>query len=289
MKGGMKLNDLLHLIEFRKEVGKKDIILEQCEEWDSRLKDYNIILSERKKAEIIDYIDQSEVHSKHLIEILQKQPEIALRKIFNLENGTSFTTSFLERYGIENVIRQQEDTIEYKERLDGTETEPIIQKEERKETVLEEISERERLPIDYMEVEPVKIQICGDYNGKLSDLMDGLSNEIGQVVIPFEITDIFEQILTLKRYDVRIFNGKKYALSKKIRDDMVLKIKEEAIERLKTGIPYNLSLWTNFCYQDISYKTLLLTVSEWTMLCNMFRNYDAGVFLLDGDLKLRIG
>lgn len=289
MKGRMELNDLLRLIEFRKEVGKNDLILESCEEWDSRLADYKITVSEQKKKEIIEYIYKSEVHPKHLIEVLYKQPEIVLRKIFGIENSKSFTTFFVEQYRIEDLIRQQEDTIEYEDILYDKETEQIKQTEERKEPVLEEVSEGERLPIDYMEVEPVKIQICGDYNGKLSDIMDQLSNEIEQVVIPFEITDIFEQILTLKRYDVRIFNGKKYALSKKIRDDMVLKLKEEAIESLKTGIPYKVSLWTSFYYHDNEYKTLSLTVSEWTMLCNMFRNYDAGVFLLNEDLKLRIG
>lgn len=294
MKGEMKLNDLLHLIEFRKEVGKKDLVLESCEKWESRLADYNIILSERKKAELIDYIYQREVQPDHLIEVLHKRPEIVLRKLFGIENNKSFTTYFVEQYRIEDLIGQQqdtleEDTIKYEEIALDEVIEPILQTDERKELVREEASEGERLPIDYMDVEPVKIQVCGDYNGKLSDLMDRLSSEIEQVVIPFEITDIFEQILTLKRYDVRIFNGKKYALSKKIRDDIILKMKEEAIECLKTGIPYQLSLWTNFYYHNIEYKTLLLTVSEWTMICNMFRNYDAGVFLLNGDLKLKIG
>lgn len=261
--------ELLELLTIKKEMQEQDILIEDCSLFDESLTGMKVVLEKERTEDVITYLYEKEIHPAHLKEVFQKNPVMVLQKLlYDQTKEKSFTVAmgnskFDTRNRCENTFYPD--------------------KQESK-------SYGERVQIDYMEVEPVQIQICGDYSGKLSDIMDRLSAEIEQVVIPFSLTDIFEQVLSLKRYDVRVFRGMRYASSKKIREEIVNEYKEQAIESLKNGIPYKEPLWTTFEYKGNVYETLKLTVSEWTMLCNMFRNYDAGVFQsAENDLQLVIG
>lgn len=274
------MDGILQLVTLvlQEDIKDDDLILEQCSQYDTRLSGFQIVLKKEKKQEVIDYIKTNHIHPDHLTEIFAKQPTLTMELLLKEANTDkdSFTMALLDEYGIDS-LRMCPSKESFNTVVAG-QTAPD-----------KKYGYGERLAIDYMDVEPVQIQICGDYNGKLSDIMDHLAFEIDQVVVPFEFTEIFTQVLSLQRYDVRIFKGKRYALSKNIRNDKICQYKEQAIESLKSGIPFKESLWTDIEYQGKPYQTLKLGVNEWTMLCNMFRSYDAGVYETADDLLLIIG
>lgn len=256
----MRLSEIL---ECKKEIEKGDFVLEDCEAWDDRLTGCKVVLPQGKREKVLSYIREKEVYPDHLITLFEADPKAVMERLRSMEEPQS--------HSFTNILNQRPEN-------------QTIQQADRQAVKVE----GERLPVAYMEVEPVQIQICGDYNGKLSDIMDQLAEETGQVVIPFSLTEIFNEILSLKRYDVRVFRGQRFALQKMVRDEIINQYKERAIETLKSGIPFRESLWTTAVYQEQPFDTLKLTVSEWTMLCNLFRNYNAGIYVTENEVDMTL-
>lgn len=144
------------------------------------------------------------------------------------------------------------------------------------------------LPINYMNVEQIIIPEITDSQGRLSDIVESFEVTTGLSVIPLDMTDVAPEVSQLKRHSIFTIDDKRFAMSNKIREDVVQKYIEDITSMLKTGLPFIKSLSVTIPFDGKDYKSYALSQKEWTYLISVFNAYHGGVYLHGDDLVLKV-
>lgn len=154
---------------------------------------------------------------------------------------------------------------------------------------------------DYISVTPVQLKDVSvdevnipkitDSTGRLSESIKVLEKETDSAVIPLEITKVLPQCSELAEHDILHFRGKRFASSREIRPNVIAKLKSMIIESLTAGLTFRRNLWTTIEYKGNTYDTLELSLEEQSILCAMFKKYNAGIYRMheDNEIELVIG
>lgn len=127
------------------------------------------------------------------------------------------------------------------------------------------------IAVDVMDVEEITIPAIVDTYGRLSDRVEALEHETGLSVIPLTMANIAPEVESLSRHEIFEFNGERYAMSSKVRDQVINNWQEKVIANLSSGLAFEEGLVINVEYRGILYKTLSLSKNEWTLLLSKFR------------------
>lgn len=134
-------------------------------------------------------------------------------------------------------------------------------------------AEQLSVSLDDTDVEAIDLDEIRDVYGRISDLIEALEDDTGMSVIPLEMGHIAPEIVSLQRHEIMDFNGKRVAMSHRIRDNVIDSFKERIIKTLSTGLPFKESLNVIVTHAEHDYETLALSKDEWTRIMAMFRHY----------------
>ena len=123
------------------------------------------------------------------------------------------------------------------------------------------------------DVAPIEIKEIVDVHGRLSDIIDALSEEVGLSVIPLRMANIAPEVSKLQRHEIFTFAGERYAFSQVIRQNVCDRYIEQIVKNISEGVPYQLDLITTITWKDNDYKTLLLSRAEWTYIMSKCRDF----------------
>lgn len=140
-----------------------------------------------------------------------------------------------------------------------------------------------RFPVDAIEVTEIN-----DRHGRLSDIIEALENETGLSVIPLQMGGIAKEVCSLARHKIFDFNNERYAMSYRIRRDVVDSFCERIVRTLSSGIPFSEVLNTVILYQGEEFNTLSLSEDEWTEILAKFRKYKQRLYIKEGRLVMAI-
>lgn len=156
------------------------------------------------------------------------------------------------------------------------------------ETFTEEAKEAV-IPVSYVKVDRIIVPEIKDVKGRLSDIVESIEEMCNVSVVPLEMTCISSSVKKLQRHEIFELSGKRYAMSKTVREGVINRYVERIQNTLATGMPFVENLMTAVTYNDVSYKTIALSRNEWTLILSMFRAYRQSLSIRGGtDIILTI-
>lgn len=150
----------------------------------------------------------------------------------------------------------------------------------------EEVKAESTIPVVFTDVEEVVIPEIKDVYGRISDIIDGISEQLGIAVVPFEMIGVTPELVRLQRHDIFTLGDKKFAMRKEPRPGVVEQWKTKIIKMLSSGLPFSESLITTVQFDGKVCHTLALSEVEWTILMSMFRRYKQQLRLCNGNSDL---
>lgn len=144
------------------------------------------------------------------------------------------------------------------------------------------------VPVTFTDTEEVIIPEIKDLYGRISDIVDGISEQLGLAVIPFDMANITPELVRLQRHDIFVLGDTKYAMIKEPRMAVVDKWVTKITKMLSSGLPFVESLLTTVTYNERIFHTLLLSKAEWSLIMSKFRRYKQRLYTHGGDLILEI-
>lgn len=150
-----------------------------------------------------------------------------------------------------------------------------------------EIDCADALSVTYIDVPKIIIPEIKDVYGRLSDIIDGIALESNISTVPLEMAGIAPEITKLQRHDIFELGGKRYAMSKVVREDVVKQYTNRVIKKLSNGLPFSENLTTIISYRGKNYRTFALSQREWTLLMSQFRDYKQ-ILKIVGNTELAI-
>ena len=146
-----------------------------------------------------------------------------------------------------------------------------------------------KLSIDYVDVDAIDLPEINDTFGRLSDIIEAIEGVTGFSVIPLDMANIAPEVVSLQRHDIFIFGGKRYAMSHKLRENVIAAYKEKIMQNLGTGLAFTEDLVVPIKYDGHTYKTLALSKNEWSYLLSIFRHYKQSITVHnDSELLLSV-
>lgn len=136
-----------------------------------------------------------------------------------------------------------------------------------------------RIKYDHVEVETVEIPVITDVHGRLSDAIEAMEKDTGLSVIPLKMANIAPEVESLQRHEIFEFMGERFAMSKKLREEVITEWTQKIIANLSTGLPFEENLVTSITYNNRPYTTIALSRIEWTLLLSKFRSYKQDLFI----------
>lgn len=127
--------------------------------------------------------------------------------------------------------------------------------------------------ISSVQTEAIELPAINDEHGRISDIITALEDETGMSVIPLEMGHIAPEVQSLREHSIFENSGKRFAMSHRIREDVIDSWQERIIKSLSAGIPFEEVLNIVVTYRGYEYETLALSVDEWTLLMAKFRKY----------------
>lgn len=148
----------------------------------------------------------------------------------------------------------------------------------------------EEVPVDFSgtNVMAIDIPMINDEHGRISDVIEALEEATGLSVIPLKMGNVSEEVCSLARHKIYDFEGKRFAMSYKLRRNVVDGFVERIMKALSSGIPFIEDLNTSVIYDGQEYETLALSEVEWTELMAKFRNYKERLFISGGKFTMEI-
>lgn len=145
------------------------------------------------------------------------------------------------------------------------------------------------IPIDYVQAEQIIVSDISDVKGRLSDAVESLEAMHGVSVVPLEMANISSAVSKLQRHEIFELSGKRYAMSKVVREDIVRMYVDRIVNALSTGMPFVENLMVIITHNGMNYKTISLSREEWTAILSKFRMYKQALTIRDGsDLIMTI-
>lgn len=128
---------------------------------------------------------------------------------------------------------------------------------------------------------PIVLPKIIDNSGRLSALVSDYANKINAYIVPLDITPIQSEVKELKNYNIYEFGGKRYATSKEIHKDCIMRFVAEITAAVSNGEKYTKSLLKKTVYEGEEITNLVMTPEEWSLLCSKFSRYGATVIQTD--------
>ena len=137
-------------------------------------------------------------------------------------------------------------------------------------------------------VEAIEITAINDEHGRISDIIEALEDETGLSVIPLTMGNIAKEVCSLARHKIFDFNGERYAMSYRIRKNVIDSFCERIVRTLSSGVPFSEVLNTSVIYAGEEFRTLSLSEDEWTEVLAKFRKYKQRLYIVSGKLVMEI-
>lgn len=127
--------------------------------------------------------------------------------------------------------------------------------------------------VSLVEAEAIELPAINDDHGRISDIIRALEDETGLSVIPLEMGHVAPEVQSLSKHSIFVNQGKRFAMSHRIRQDVISGWQERIVKMLSAGLPFEEKLNIIVTYKGEEYETLSLSEDEWTLLMAKFRNY----------------
>ncbi len=137
-------------------------------------------------------------------------------------------------------------------------------------------------------VEAIDVIPVNDKYGRISDIIEALEDETGLSVIPLTMGNIAKEVSSLARHKLFDFGGERYAMSYRIRKNVIDAFCDRIVHTLSSGVPYSEVLNTTISYKGEEFATLALSEDEWTEVLAKFRKYKQRLFILNGRLTMEV-
>lgn len=150
----------------------------------------------------------------------------------------------------------------------------------------------EGIEVPYSMITDTRITVANieDKHGYLSSKVEEYLQKYNIPAIPISEVGILEQVSSLQKHDLVTIDDVKYAVQRGADKERLTIYRDAIYEQLSSGIPYQKSLLIEVDAGDHKFKTLVLTIAEWTWLCNVYNDYNPKLYITpEHDFILSIG
>lgn len=137
--------------------------------------------------------------------------------------------------------------------------------------------------------DPIILPKIIDKSGRLSNVVKEYQEKLKSSIVPLEITPLQDEVVELKDYNIYTYGGKRYAVSKTSRPELIESMVKEIASALINGEEYSKSMLTKIDYEGKAITTLVMTPEEWSLLVAKFARYGAKIYEYnEGEYDLRL-